>query len=408
VALGMIAVLLVGCAIAASPTPTPEPVKILFAFPSDLADHYGELIEMFNEQHPDITVERRTISSNEKWEYLLRENKVDVFVLSNDDESFYSLYEDGNLLSLTPFFQESNDIDPDDFYPDVLRAFRLEGGVWAIPAGVNMGVMYYNKDLFDQNNAPYPQIGWTWEDFMLAGSAVTDPDEDVFGFVTYPVFAIPFIYQHGGAIFDDEDMPTRTTFDDPLTIEAIEWYASLVHDYEIMPSPAEATKRFGNDGSAGYIFWRNRAGMYLGFLSDRGGESWGPGARWQMEWGMVPLPRDQGGFTFAFVIGHAAVADTEHPQACWEFLTFLNEHTMPYVMPARRSVVESVAFEDRVGPEVAAVVRASIEDMVVVSDLPDGLEQGLGGFIETLIAILDGEITVDEGLAQLQMQSESG
>jgi multiple sugar transport system substrate-binding protein len=408
IGLGMLAVLLVGCTVAASPTPTPEPVEISFAFPSSLAGHYEELIEAFNEQHPSITVEGRSVGPTGRWEHLLREEEVDVFFFSNESELFYNLHEEGKILSLTPFLQESNAIDLDDFYRDALGSVSLEGDVWGIPAGVNVAVMFYNKDLFDQNNAPYPQMGWTWDDFLLAASAVSDPDQDVFGFVTYPTFAIPFIYQHGGTIFDDENGPTRTTFDDPLTIEAVEWYAGLVHDYEVMPSPAEAQKRFGNDGSAGYIFWRKKAGMYLGFLSDKGGESWGPQARWEMEWGMIPLPRDESAFTLAFVVGHAVVADTEHPQACWEFLTFLNEQTMPYVMPARRSVVESAEFEEQVGPEVAAVVRASIEDMVIVSDLPDGLEQDLEGFVETLIAILNGEVLADEGLTQLQMQSESG
>jgi multiple sugar transport system substrate-binding protein len=403
-----VALLLAGCAAAASPTPTPEPVKISFAFPSDLADHYDELIEMFNEQHPEITVERRSIISSEKWDYLFREGKVDVFLLSSEDELFGNLRREDKILSLTPFLQDADTVGLDDFYPDALQAFQREGSTWAIPAGVNMGVVYYNKDLFDLNDAPYPQIGWTWEDLLLAGSAVTNPDEDVFGLVAYPIFIIPFIYQHGGKLFDDIGAPGQMTFDDPLTVETVEWYASLVHDYEIMPSPADAAKRFGNDGNAGYVWWRRKAGMYLGFLSDKGGESWGTGGRWPMEWGMVPLPRDQSAFTFAFALGHAATADTEHPQACWEFLTFLSEHTVPYVMPARRSIVESAAFEERVGPEVAAVVRASIEHMVIVSDVPEDLEQGLGGFIETVIAILNGEVTVDEGLMQLQMQSESG
>jgi ABC-type glycerol-3-phosphate transport system substrate-binding protein len=147
--------------------------------------------------------------------------------------------------------------------------------------------------------------------------------------------------------------------------------------------------------------------MYMGFLSDKGGESWGPQGRWQMAWGMVPLPRDKNGFTFATVLGYAAVSETEHPQACWTFLTFLSEHPMPYVMPARRSVVESSEFEEQVGAEVAAVVRASIEDMVFVGDVPDSMEQGVASFMETLIAILNGEVSVDEGLAQLQMEAGS-
>jgi len=38
--------------------------------------------------------------------------------------------------------------------------------VWAIPAGVDMLVMFYNQDLFDQYDVPYPEVGWTWGDFL--------------------------------------------------------------------------------------------------------------------------------------------------------------------------------------------------------------------------------------------------
>jgi multiple sugar transport system substrate-binding protein len=407
VALGALAVLLVGCAILAEPTPTPEPVKIMLVFPADLEDHYNELIKEFNAQHPYITVERRVVRTPEKLESLFREKEADVFFFTTDGALFQDLYDEDRVLSLTPFLQESDAIDLNDFYPDTLSPVSLEGSVWGIPSAVNMAVMYYNKDLFDQNNAPYPEAEWTWDDFVMAGSAVTDPDQDVYGFVSFPTFAIPFIYQHGGRIFDDVEMPTRTTFDDPLTIEAVEWYASLVHDYGIMPTPEEATKTFANDGAAPYIFWRKKAGMYVGMLSDRGGLSWGPGARWQMEWGIVPLPRDESAFTFGFIYGHAVSADTSHPEACYELLVFLNERMMPYMMPARRSVTESAAFEQQVGAEAASVARASIESMVVVSDIPDNLEQGLEGFVETLIAILNGEVPAEQGMVELQRQAES-
>ena len=45
--------------------------------------------------------------------------------------------------------------------------------------------------------------------------------------------------------------------------------------------------------------------------------------------------------------------------------------------------------------------------MVVVSDLPDSLEQGLGGFVETLIAILNGDVPAEQGMLELQRQAES-
>jgi multiple sugar transport system substrate-binding protein len=407
VALGLSIMLLVGCGIVASPTPTPEPVQIAFAFSADLAETYDELIEAFNEEHPHITVERKTARSPDTWSYLFREKQVDAFVFSTEDDLFYDVHKEGGILSLTPLIQEGDALDLNDFYPALLEPFSIDGSVWAIPAGVNFGVMYYNVDLFDQYNAAYPQAEWTWDDLLQAALAVRDVDENVYGFVTFPFFSIPFIYQHGGRILDDPRTPTRTTFDDLLTIEAIEWYASLIHDYDVMPSPQEARKLFGNDGNAAYIFWRGKAGMYMGFFSDRGGESWGPGARWPMRWGMVPLPTDAQAATLGFVLGYAISADTEYPEACWEWLMFLNEQMPPYMMPARRSLAESEIYEARVGPEVAAVARSSIENALIASELPSMLEQDLAGYMEAVEGIMNGDVTAVQALTELQLRAET-
>ena len=133
---------LAGCTAFASPTPTPEPVVIKFAFPAYLASYYDELIETFNQEHPHITVERKTARSAETWRYLFRENQVDVFWFSSDDDLFKELYAERQILSLTPLIQESDSYALQDFYPSLLEPYSLEGNVWALPAGVNLAVMY--------------------------------------------------------------------------------------------------------------------------------------------------------------------------------------------------------------------------------------------------------------------------
>jgi multiple sugar transport system substrate-binding protein len=325
-------------------------------------------------------------------------------VFSGEEGLFYGFYDQGKVLNLTPLIQESA-FDLGDFYPGTVEPFNMEGSMWAIPGGVNLGVTYYNRDLFDQYGAAYPQSGWTWDDLLTLGAEVSDPEAGVYGLVTFPFFAIPFVYQHGGRLLDDWRTPSRTTFDDPLTIEAIEWYAGLIHDYRIAPAPAEAAKLYGNDGNPAYIFWRRKAAMYGGFLSDRGGESWGPGARWQMQWGVAPLPVDAQASTLGFAMGYAISADTQHPEACWEWLTFLSEQMPPYVMPARRSLAESKAYEERVGPEVAAVARSSIEHALVVSNAAADFEGEFEGFMQALTEIANGDVSAMEALTELQQNS---
>jgi multiple sugar transport system substrate-binding protein len=391
-----------------SPTPTPEPITINFAFPAPLDNYYDPLIAAFNEENPELTVKRKTARSPETWNYLFREGQVDAFVFLSEDDLFQNLYENGQVLNLTPLIQANDTVNLNDIFPSLLDPYTIEGKVWAIPGGANLGVLYYNKDLFDQYNVAYPQPGWTWSDLQMAAMAVRDPEAGIYGLTSSPFFVVPFVYQHGGRIVDDWRNPGRLVLDEPLTVEAVEWYASLIHDYDVMPSPEEAIRQFGNDGSPGYIFWRKKAGMYIGFYSDRGGEAWGPQAKWQMNWGMAPLPRDKHASTLGFVLAYAASSHTKYPDACWQWITYLSKQPPPFVSPARRSLAESTAFAEQVGAEAAAIARAAVEEALIVTNVQmAGLDQSADGFDEALQAIMNGKVDALQGLSDLQSRIDA-
>jgi multiple sugar transport system substrate-binding protein len=408
VALCLSVLFLAGCTPFASPTTTPESVVIRFAFPADLASHYDPLIKAFNKEHSHITVERKTARSPETWRYLFRENQVDVFWFTSDNDLFQELYEKRQVLNLTPLIQESDAFDSRDFYPSLLEPYNIEGNVWALPAGVNLAVIYYNKDLFDRYNVSYPEMSWTWDDLLVAAMSTRDSDDGVYGLVSQPIFVIPFVYQHGGQIVDDWRAPTRLTLNEPLTVEAIEWFADLIHSHDVMPSPLAAEEQFGNEGSPPYIYWRGKAAMYLGFYSDRGGAAWGPQARWQMNWGMAPLPRDERSSTLGFVMAYAASADTRHPEVCWEWMTYLSEQIPPYVLPARRSLAESTEYTGRVGEDIAAAARASIDGALIVPDVQTAsLGQQATDLDKVLTEIMNGKAMVLEALTAFQQKLDA-
>ena len=62
-----------------------------------------------------------------------------------------------------------------DLHPSAAAHFSQEEERWAIPVGMDVVVMYYNVDLFDQYGVPYPELGWTWEDFFEKAIALRDP-----------------------------------------------------------------------------------------------------------------------------------------------------------------------------------------------------------------------------------------
>lgn len=395
-----------GCAQA---TPTPEPVTITFVHPDFDAEYYQVLVDEFNKSYPYITVEIRSYTGGIMDD--LRGGDVDVFVTA--PYILIQLQAQRDILSLDPFIEQDQSLNLPDFYPGVLDLFTFEGKTWAVPAGVNVAVMFYSRDLFDQNGVPYPEIGWTWNEFLEAGLAISDPDAGIYGYTTTGTVTDPtypevpfFIYQHGGRLFDSVLNPTHTTFDDPLTIEAVEWYARLFHEYDIAPTPAEARRAFGGGQYAIFDGLRHgQVGMWVGQLSDRGGMTWP--VEWFVNWGMAPLPRDVQSITQADVEGYAIHAQTENPDACWQWITFLSQQ-MPYrLMPARKSLAESTAYGRLVGEEVAIVARASMEDAVLINlvafaefgDDMDLLAEAVG-------EVIDENMTPREAMEWAQQRAE--
>jgi len=379
-------------------SPTPEPVTISFAYPRFDAEAYQRWVEQFNERYPYITVELQPRRSDPFGG--LNPGTADTFI--NSQFALSSLL--GNILDLTPLIQQDASFKIDDFYPGTLSIYRRKGKTWAVPANIDMMVMYYNKDLLDQAEVRYPTNGWTWDDFLSTASTLRDPDADIYGYgPTLDAFdALTFIYQHGGRIFDDLENPRRTTFDDPRTVEALDWYVRLFYDYNIAPTPEQMQQSFsGGDIRSGVH--QNRIAMWSGMLSERGGRL--ERSKWEMNWGVVTLPREARSASLTILDGYYISANTQHPDACWKWISFLSQQLPVRQTPVRRSLVESQEYEREVGKEIATVVRASMEDALILSPRLAEFEGAIEIFGEAHAALLAGQMTPEEAMTWAQSRS---
>jgi ABC-type glycerol-3-phosphate transport system substrate-binding protein len=390
---------LAGCA---KPLPTPEPVTIKFPSYEPAMAHYTALAEQFKTLYPNITVE--LVQLQQQGSNQITDN--DVFMA--DQLALAQLVRQGAILNLTPLIEQDNSFDQGVFYPGAFETFQYEGRTWGIPSDINMLLMYYNKDLFDRYSVPYPTSGWTWNDFLERAEDISDPNNGVFGYAIQHdndlaiMEPILFIYQHGGQLFDSWQNPTTITFNDPLNVEAMEWYAGLIHTRGVAPS-----RKQGPDSIRYYPYggvMQGKFGMWMGMLSDQGGITWP--MRWQMQWGVVPLPRDHASFTLATVNGFFISTKTQHPDACWKWIMFLNEQMPILNMPARTALGESGQYEQLVGAEVAATARAAVGDAVLINPNLIGFEQALNALGAAFTAIRDGQTSAEAALNVAQEQAD--
>ena len=118
------------------------------------------------------------------------------------------------------------------------------------------------------------------------------------------------------------------------------------------------------------------------------------------------MPKGKQSATFSGVSGHAILAGTAHPDACWEWVDFLARQIPRDGMPARRSLVESEAFEDEVGKDVAAVARASIEHALLFGPAGWDIYGSFQTFNEALSMIYSGEVSAAEAMEWAQERSQ--
>ncbi len=375
----------------------PDPVTIVFIHPQDPTGLYAQWAEQFQENHRHVTVELRTSGPP---------SAADVFVATQFELAGY--LQSNTILDLSGFIEQTEAFNRADYYPAALEIFRSQGRQWAVPFGIDMLMLFYNQDIFDRYGVAYPEVGWTWSGFLDRALATTDPGAGVFGYALQhdgdlAIYEpVTLIYQRGGGIFDSLDAPTRVTFDAPANVEALDFYASLIHVHGTAPTPQEA-QQLGHPypwlGVMG-----GRFAMWSMMFSERGGARWP--TPWEMNWGVVPMPSDAVAGTLAMAEGLFVSAETEHPAEAWLWITYLSQQISPLLVPARMSLAQSPAFERRTGSTAAAAARAAVADGILVNPEVLGFEPQLGVLVEAFVQIRSGELTPEIALTGAQARSE--
>jgi len=349
------------CGLGAPPV---QPVTITFAFPDYDQAYYESLLAKFKSQQPSVNVELHPWQTSSRYR---PENTTDVSVVGSEVLSMANPQDaiSASAMPLDALIEQDSTFKVDDFYPGTMDAFKLEGKTYAIPSGLDPWVMYYNRDLFDAYQVPYPQPDWTWDDFLLKAGALTHKEEGIFGYTprqNYPD-ALLFLMQHGGQLVDQTGKPT---LDDPLNVEAMQWYAGLFQEYHVALTQQEAYDAFSISRDYDLLaILKSKVGMWIGPLSERGGTT--DLVKWNMNWGIAPLPRDKIAFTGSYFEGFAISAASINSPSAWKWISFLSQQPPMRLMPARRSLAESQDYSTLAGKDVAAAAQASLENVLLAT-----------------------------------------
>ncbi len=350
----------------AAPTAAPEAVTLTYFTFSAAPDHLADLdaiVQAFQQQHPNITIDVQTASFDEYFTRLQTQiaggTAPDTFELNY--ENFVTYSSAGALLDLGPYAGTEAGFDPARYYPRAYEVFQADGAQYGLPATFSDVLLFYNKDLFDAASVEYPSPDWTWEDELAAARQLTDRDAGVWGdfqpiqfFEFYKVLA-----QNGGGFFSEDG--TQVTFNSQEGIEAAEWLVNKVGD--VMPTDADMGGQ--NDAtlfkSGNLAMWHNGIWQFAG-MADA-----------PFEWDVALEPGNVQKAHHFFANAAVVSSTTAHPAeaAAWvAFLTSSDEAVQVRIAASWElaAVADQSLFQpylEQTPPESREVVFEALDNIVV-------------------------------------------
>lgn len=379
---------------------------ITFGCFSHEKEFYRELADKFEQAHPEVEIQLREIDTifesarPTEVTVTLRElaETVDTFTWFNA-----AIAEAGHLrllYDLQPFLVQRPEAES-DWLPASLDAFRWKGNVYALPIGVKVPVMFYNKDLFDGAGVSYPQKGWTWEQFRSRATHLTVGEGSKamqYGYADLSGRApAAFVYQHEGRLRQDQADAASSLplpmFDNPRTVEALTWYTALVTDQRVMPNPAQVEQT-----AVRSLIAEGKMAMWSDFASQSG--------RWRQRIsaviGTAPLPRDVVEASPLLAKGYAVSAGTRSPQISYRWIEYLSRQS------------GTVSLGEEWLPAQESALRARYREMreedvetvhYVLTHSAQPVDQALASYISDMDVVFAGETTIEDFLTEAQQQA---
>lgn len=388
--LGIAALALTGCA-----TPANDgPVTITYTnFISNDGneENLQTIIDAFEEENPDITVEVTTLPYGDYGTALQTDLAAgtvsDVFDI---EYSNYASYQANGVLAPLEV------ANPDAYRPSLLEAYSTDGTSYALPSSFSDVVLYYNVDLFDAAGLDYPTNDWTWADEKAAAEALTDQAAGVWGdhqpisfYEYYKVLA-----QNGGQFLNDDK--TAVAFNTPEGLEAAEWLVNK--SGTVMPTieQGQGTPDFDTnlfkDGKLAML----HTGIWI----------FGAVADVPFNWDIAVEPgnTEQASAVFSNAIGVSATSEHVDAATKWaEFLT--SSDTMVQVrldagweLPPISDEAQLATYLDKGAPANRQAVFDSLDGIALPPVVAEGQTEMQDIIGEELVEAQAGRKTVQEAL----------
>lgn len=165
-----------------------EPVTLRYMWWGSQTRHDQniKMLEMYMEQHPNVTVEYEYGGFDTYWDKLAAmaaaNNLPDVIQMS---VAYILSYADkGQLVDLAPYIN-SGVIDCSDWEDVFVNLGVIDGKNYGLTLGNSAYCVVYDPDLFAQAGVAEPTLDWTWDDYLSAIKTIKEKT-GVYGDCQFP------------------------------------------------------------------------------------------------------------------------------------------------------------------------------------------------------------------------------
>jgi multiple sugar transport system substrate-binding protein len=302
-------------------------------------DLLARLVAEFNGSRPDIEVSYEPVPGQyypKILTMLVANTAPDVFYL---DIAYFKPFLEKKIVRPLDDYLATSATRRHEFIASLYDAFTHEGRVYGIPKDFNTLALFYNKELFDRSDVPYPDSTWDLARLrevsrqltradgrrIQSGFVLTHDDVDRY---------LPVARMFGATLFDSAG---KCRIDSPAAQQAMDYYAGLklADKSAIYPSEVGTTKAYDvfGRGLAAMVF---EGGWLIPYLRDSF-----PGVKY----GVSELPRGPAGRSnFLFTVAYVIPRSSKHPDAAWKLIEFLTSEQVQaritFALPSRRAVSE--------------------------------------------------------------------
>lgn len=353
------------------------------------------IVEEFNKENPEITVKLELTPYDQ---YFIKldaaasgDGLPDVFWMNGPN---FVKYASNNMIAEIDenITNDSLDLSP---YPEgLLGLYQYDEKTYALPKDYDTIGLWYNKKLFDEAKIDYPDESWEWSDLVEAATALTNPDEDIYGIAAYIQDAqatyYNTIFANDGYIISEDKK--ESGFGDSKTIEGLQKYHDLIHKHKVSPTHAqmETTEPTGMFESgkvamifeASYMIPQFKENEYTRENAD-----------------VAMLPKISKRSNVIHGLGNVIAENSKNKEAAWQFVKYLSSKEVAEIQ-AESGIIP--AFEGTQDAWVEATPEFNLQAFLDMADVaepyPVSKDSSKWAIViqENIAKAWAGQITIEE------------